>query len=645
LNYNIKYRPEINGLRAIAIISVIIYHLEVSYNNSVILPKGFLGVDIFFVISGYLIAQLIYKEIKLSKKFNYIEFIKNRAKRILPAFILVLIFTSIFAFIYLLPESLLNFSNSLISSVFFLSNFFFHFAGQNYHNEGGLFKPLLHTWSLSVEVQLYLLFCIFVIIANYFRTKKFLSILTFFIFLSLFSYYYMSKFHPQFNFYFTLSRAWEFLVGAYIGYRNINIKKFFLYNYLSYLGFFLIIFTIIFYQNNLLNYNLDNLLVVTGSVLIMNNTNNNFINKILSLKIFTYIGVISYSLYLWHYPIFSFLRNLNLFQFFEVKLISLVLLIVLSLLSFYLIENNYRKKKIKIKSIFFIYIIVITLSTIFVLIIKYNDGFKNRFSNLYEFFYPNEIDNIILAKKTYNHITSELNLLNSSKFLNEVEKKRVLIIGDSYSIDIFNSFYQNRNLYPDSNFYRMEIALDFFGRTSSTRFNLTVTENNLKNKIFINSQIIILAYRYETWDLKSLEKLIIFLKKNNKKIILIEKKPEFDTINHPVRTQFDIYFLNKYYQNNNNKPNKDDYIRVDQIMFKKRTTQAYKAINEQIKKISLQHSIYSIDLEKYVCDLINYKCSSVTENGYKVYYDYGHYTLEGASFLGKKFFKNQLFKF
>jgi peptidoglycan/LPS O-acetylase OafA/YrhL len=134
LNYNIKYRPEINGLRAIAIISVIIYHLEVSYNNSIILPKGFLGVDIFFVISGYLIAQLIYKEIKLSKKFNYIEFIKNRAKRILPAFILVLIFTSIFAFIYLLPESLLNFSNSLISSVFFLSNFFFHFAGQNYHN-------------------------------------------------------------------------------------------------------------------------------------------------------------------------------------------------------------------------------------------------------------------------------------------------------------------------------------------------------------------------------------------------------------------------------------------------------------------------------------------------------------------------------
>ena len=170
--FKLFYRPEIDGLRAVAVISVIIYHLDISINNSPLFPGGFLGVDIFFVISGYLISYLIFKEIKLTQKFNYIEFLKRRSMRILPAFLFLCLVTPIFAYIYLLPESLINFSYSLSTSLFFISNYYFHFAGQNYHDVGGLFKPMLHTWSLSAEEQFYFLFCIFALIINFLKINR-----------------------------------------------------------------------------------------------------------------------------------------------------------------------------------------------------------------------------------------------------------------------------------------------------------------------------------------------------------------------------------------------------------------------------------------------------------------------------------------
>ena len=152
----INYRPEIDGLRAIAVFSVIIYHARDSF-----LPGGFLGVDIFFVISGYLITSLILKELQLTNKFSFSHFYERRIRRIIPALLVVMILSTCISYTTLYLSSFVDFSKSLISSIFSVSNFYFHYEDSLYSEESSLFKPLLHTWSLSLEEQFYIFFPIF----------------------------------------------------------------------------------------------------------------------------------------------------------------------------------------------------------------------------------------------------------------------------------------------------------------------------------------------------------------------------------------------------------------------------------------------------------------------------------------------------
>ena len=127
----INYRPEIDGLRCLAVISVIIYHAKISINDYRILKGGFLGVDIFFVISGYLITTIILKELTIGS-FNLSSFYERRARRILPCLIFVMIATLFFGFFFLIPSALIDTSYSILSSIFFVSNFYFYYANQYY---------------------------------------------------------------------------------------------------------------------------------------------------------------------------------------------------------------------------------------------------------------------------------------------------------------------------------------------------------------------------------------------------------------------------------------------------------------------------------------------------------------------------------
>ena len=174
MNHQIKlnYRPEIDGLRAIAVISVIIYHIEVFISGKKILTGGFLGVDIFFVISGYLITLLIVKEFLKDKKISFKNFYFRRAKRIFPALLFMISVSIFFAWIYLTPDNFIQYSNSIISSIFFYSNYFFYFEGLVYNSNDSLLKPLLHTWSLAVEEQFYILFPLFFVLFYRFIEKN-----------------------------------------------------------------------------------------------------------------------------------------------------------------------------------------------------------------------------------------------------------------------------------------------------------------------------------------------------------------------------------------------------------------------------------------------------------------------------------------
>ncbi len=211
-----------------------------------------------------------------------------------------------FAWIYLLPTSFIDYSSSILYSLGFSSNFYFHYSGQQYGADSGLLKPFLHTWSLSIEEQFYLIFPIFLIIIFRFL-KYYVEVLILFIAISsFFIALYVGETYRGANFYFTFSRVWEIFLGvlsAFFLEKKFNFNK--LTNeFFSFLGIIVILISIFFIKNNIKYPHLITLLPTLGTVLVILFSNKNtFIGKLLSFKWVVLIGLISYSLYLWHYPI------------------------------------------------------------------------------------------------------------------------------------------------------------------------------------------------------------------------------------------------------------------------------------------------------------------------------------------------------
>ena len=196
-----NYRKDIDGLRAIAVLGVIFYHSEILIGKKYLLSGGFLGVDIFFVISGYLITSIIYQESFTNKKFSFLDFYERRIRRLLPALLVVLFFSIFFAYFLLLPVQFKTYLKSIVSSIFFYSNFYFHYSGQAYGEAILSSKPLLHTWSLAVEEQFYILYPIFFLVSWYLFKKRIKYVFFAVIFISIVFASINNNQHASFNFY------------------------------------------------------------------------------------------------------------------------------------------------------------------------------------------------------------------------------------------------------------------------------------------------------------------------------------------------------------------------------------------------------------------------------------------------------------
>jgi len=454
----LTYRPEIDGLRAIAVGAVILYHAQITILGYQPFKGGFIGVDIFFVISGYLITSIILKELVTTDTFSFKYFYERRIRRILPALLFVMLVSLPFAWMYLLPSSFIDFSKSILSSLGFSSNFYFHYSGQQYGALGGLFMPFLHTWSLSVEEQFYILFPIVLLITfKYFR-KYLIHILILGFVLSLGLADWGSRNHPSASFYFLHTRMWELIVGSILAYFEITnghrSKNKILNSILPGIGLFLIILTIIFFKLHFRHPSLYSLPAIVGTCLIIWFSNKDeIITKILSTKLFVGIGLISYSLYLWHYPIFAFAKVNDILQETIISKILLILIaFFLSVLSYYYIERPFRNRKLGFNKILISLGILLTVIIIFNVKIVKENGFKTRFEYLKKINQNYNPDNIFLGKTRMNNSQIDLNTFNIKDF-------NIIIMGDSHGEDLFNSLNLNFDLFNDIKFYYIDDLL------------------------------------------------------------------------------------------------------------------------------------------------------------------------------------------
>lgn len=300
------YRPDVDGLRAVAVLAVVIFHAFPK-----LLPGGFIGVDIFFVISGYLITQIIHSNLD-SEKFTVSGFYVRRIRRIFPALLTVVIAVFCAGWLIMLPDEFRKLGKHIFGGSAFVSNiFFWHESG--YFDSSAETKPLLHFWSLAIEEQYYLVWPLLMAIVWRFK-RNFIAINTLCMLISFSINLYLVKHYPSAAYYMPFSRAWELLVGALLAHLTHNGVRFHpaASKIGSVIGFALIFSSLFLIDSSSTFPGWWALMPTLGTFLILGSAESGWLNRaLLSSKPLVILGLISYPLYLWHWPILSLLRINN----------------------------------------------------------------------------------------------------------------------------------------------------------------------------------------------------------------------------------------------------------------------------------------------------------------------------------------------
>ncbi len=335
----ITYRPDIDGIRGVAVLFVVLYHADITF-----ISGGFIGVDVFFVISGYLITSIILKDCK-DNQFKILNFWKRRIRRILPALLSMMLFCLIVGYFLYLPEDFKNLGQQVFSQTFFASNILFYLQS-GYFDSANETKPLLHTWSLAVEEQFYFFFPVALYIAwKFFRKYVVHIIVLVFILSFVFSIYGVAH-HPSATFYMLPTRAWELLIGSLIVFLpSIPISSLIFRFFLGFAGVCALLLPAFLYTSETAFPGLAALPVCVGTAILiwLHKNNETPIKKILAWKPFVFIGLISYSWYLWHWPSIVFTK----YYFYEgapqtILIIAILISFIMAIFSWKFIEQPFR---------------------------------------------------------------------------------------------------------------------------------------------------------------------------------------------------------------------------------------------------------------------------------------------------------------
>lgn len=331
-------RPDIDGLRAVAVIAVLVYHAFPSA-----LPGGFVGVDIFFVISGYLITGIVYDDLAVGR-FSLRRFYAGRIRRIVPALIVVLIGTFALGWRFLMPDELAQLGQHLAASASFTSNYAL-LSEAGYFDTNSLTKPLLHLWSLAIETQYYLAWPLALLVfARFIKSPIWPTI--FLLAISLAWCIWLTGIRPDEAFYSPATRAWELLIGAalVLFQRNASANPWLQRPQLSLLGGALILGSIVYLSEGPDFPGWRAIAPALGTVLFIASGPQAIANRALSARPIVFVGLISYSLYLWHWPVLVFGRLHSDGPLSNVETLALLVLAgALSCATYYLVEKPTRR--------------------------------------------------------------------------------------------------------------------------------------------------------------------------------------------------------------------------------------------------------------------------------------------------------------
>jgi peptidoglycan/LPS O-acetylase OafA/YrhL len=639
---NTNYRPEIDGLRAIAVLAVLIYHAFPQY-----LPGGFIGVDIFFVISGYLITGIIFKELQ-SGSFGLWSFYQRRIRRIFPALLLVFLICTGLGWLILTPAEYELFGTHMIAGGGFVPNILF-WREAGYFDKEAITKPLLHLWSLGVEEQFYLVWPLILAIGwKIFKPKiSFVLSLTVILLLASLAWsYYQIAHHPVADFYSPISRFWELAIGGCLAIRSFQLNHTqYQHPVFEFVGTLLLAYGLFGLDSQMAYPGMWALIPCLASVMIIYSSGAPLtpLGYIAQHPVMVFIGLISYPLYLWHWPLLSFARIL------EGDVISDIYKLALLVLSFGLAWLTYRFIEIPIRAskgsrTALVLLLCMLLAMGFGVVLRKKDGFKHRHANALSADVSTMVvgefrDQILRPCQLALEISSELDC-----FADRREPIQYALLGDSKAEALFyglTTVSSNKGhwllvdgVHPvplGSNENNAAIAkvVQVFKAVSQTPSIQVVAIANTMSGLFpINTKTgLILPGSNATEQLSIWSEQIQALESAGKKVVVIIDNPIFPDPTSCIRGGLTpSTLLNRVFTR---KANPYCSIAYDQFL---EGTQLYR---DWLKELQKSHPhLVVFDTSPFLCDVKNNLCS-ITEGDQFLYSYSNHISDYAAKKIGK----------
>lgn len=660
-----SYRPEVDGLRAVAVIPVILFHAGFEWFSG-----GFVGVDVFFVVSGYLITGIIYGEIQRGK-FSIVKFYERRVRRILPALFFVSITCLVFAWFWMLPTEFKRLSESLIAVNLFVSNIYF-WQSLDYFTGPAEMQPFLHTWSLAVEEQFYLFFPIFMLLAAYFRKLLLLSVIVIGGLASLLLAEYAASNHPTANFYLLPTRAWELMAGAVIAIyaydKNLSFSLL-SRNIGSAAGLLLIAYAVFFFDEETPFPGLWAVIPVLGaSLVILFSGGNDYVGRLLKWRPIVGIGLISYSAYLWHQPVFVFAKERSLGPLSVSELLALsVLSIVLAVFSWRYVEQPFRHRSNFTQAQMFKAALAMSVLMIGIGVYgTHTQGIPWRFNE--------DVERIVQVRLDGSHVpeschatTGKMMSIDETCEYNKDGEKIIAIWGDSHATPLVRPVAERaEGLGKKVKMLVYTNCLPVFGYTRSDDADCGRFNENVKEYVIGNDDVemVIMLGRYpfqlngELFDNREggvegnksikaisvakgdgeyendddrvnvigdlLKDTVQKLVDDGKRVVLVYPVPEVGWDTPYLLAKENLYGIER-----------QQPLSTSHEVFKERAAASY----SQLSKVGSHPNLLRIIPEELFCNTyIEGRCAAQVDEGL-LYYDYDHLSRLGATLVAENIFK------